>query len=804
MPYFRTLEAWRTACLGAPPVLDTTLVLGVALLLGGLTPLATLPCVAAGAGMLLVAKKKLRLWQQALFIMAFGLGVARAAWTLNDYDSRREIVLAVLTPPDRCAGLVRVVSSPTKMGDRYSFIASARSLECSRGQTVPSGALLRLYAPNGGLARHDEIAVVVSLGVVEIARNPGVDAAQAMAARSGVVASGGVLDAQMADRSRWSWTAWVDRARHASRQRIEETYPPQAIPLARALVLGENDLPPDDAEAFRVSGLSHLLAVSGTHIVIAVLGLVALLEGFLRRIPALVGRFEVGRIAAGAGIPLTWVYAEFAGAGGSVRRAALMTTVALLARVLGRAPHGMRALGLSVLAGALIDPLAAYDLSFGLSAGATTGLMVLSRPLQQRMVATHKLLGFVAAPVAATLSATTLCLPWLMMVSTHISLAGVVLNVVAVPIGEAISLPVCLGHLLLGFWPDAQRGMALLGGGSLLAVRALARFGLACDWLAIPVPRPTAWQLAIGAVFATALAVRGRRERRLSLMLVGAAALLAAECSAIHWAQPRGKLRITFFDVGQGDSMLVAFPNGQSMLIDGGGAVGSPVDPGIRILQPILRAQRRSRVNVLVLTHPHPDHLIGLASIAERVEARELWDNGHGLTQQAGPIYAQLLQTTRRKQMHIRRPPSLCNRRWAFGSAHVRVLGPCPDLDRSANFNNNSLVLQISMGRHRALLVGDAEHEQEQSLLQAGYPVRADILKVGHHGSRSSTSAAFLAAVRPSDAVVSCGVRNRFGHPTPETITTLRWQGVRVWRTDQHGGLVWETDGVSQRLSATK
>jgi competence protein ComEC len=141
------------------------------------------------------------------------------------------------------------------------------------------------------------------------------------------------------------------------------------------------------------------------------------------------------------------------------------------------------------------------------------------------------------------------------------------------------------------------------------------------------------------------------------------------------------------------------------------------------------------------------------------------------------------------------RPPSLCGAKRAFGGASVEVLAPCPEPVPFANPNDNSLVIRISLGDRAALLVGDAERAEEQALLR-GSSVRADFLKVGHHGSATSSSPAFLAAVGAEDAAISCGVRNRFGHPRAVTLRALR-ERMRVHRTDEDGSIVWETDGRS-------
>jgi beta-lactamase superfamily II metal-dependent hydrolase len=216
---------------------------------------------------------------------------------------------------------------------------------------------------------------------------------------------------------------------------------------------------------------------------------------------------------------------------------------------------------------------------------------------------------------------------------------------------------------------------------------------------------------------------------------------------------------------------------------------------------PVLRARRRSHIDVVVLSHPHPDHFGGLLAVMRSVDVGELWDSGQGEASGAGPIYREILEVARRRGVRIRRPDELCGHSHWFGGAEVRVLAPCPSFVPGRGANDNSLVLKVGFGERSLLLTGDAEHLAESELLQR-YPqgLRADVLKVGHHGSRTSSGAELLGAVRPRVATISCGVRNRFGHPVPEIVARLAASGARVLRTDREGAVELETDGTSLKV----
>lgn len=774
---------------------DPWLVACVALLVGQRA--ATHPAAVAAlavAALGLLARRAPR-WALVVAALAAGLGATRATLTLRSADAAREQVRIALGPPSRCEARALVLGSPVKKGDSLRWSARLEGVSCE-GRAVETPIVARLYGGPDDTARGDRLELVVQLAPAQIFKNLVTPDARPTTARSAVTASGSVVWAERIERGHSPGT-WVDRARAHVRARIEATYAGDAAPMARALVLGEEDLAPEDGEAFRKSGLSHLLAVSGTHLVVVVAGVVSALRAALLRVRRLSASFDVGRIAAAFGVALAFIYADFAGASGSALRAAAMMGATLGAQALGRRGEPVRALGLSLLALGVVDPLAAYDLSLLLSAAATAGLIALGGPLTawaEKTLPTRA--RWAAGSLGSTLAATMACAPLTAVISPTLPVAGIAANLLAVPVGEAAALPLCLAHALLGWLPWAERGAAAAASGALVVVRAVARAAASPGWAALRVPPPTEAQgvaLALGVIGALTLRA-SMRKHLLALVLVACG---LAELAARRAGCPRGVLRVTSLDVGQGDSTLVDMPDGRVMLVDGGGFVGSPVDPGRSVILPELRARRRGRIDVAVLSHPHPDHFTGLATALAEVDVGELWDTGQGEDEGAGPVYAAMLAALRARGVPILRPRDLCGLPRRFGEARVEVLAPCPDFARFGNANDNSLVLRISMGRKAALLVGDAEADEERDLLdREGARLAADLLKAGHHGSRTSTTPAFLAAVRPSWVVLSCGVRNRFGHPHPRTLATLSAAAVNVARTDLAGAFEWSTDGV--------
>jgi competence protein ComEC len=797
-------------------VVDPTLVLGLALLAGGLAAVCPWPTSAAVAATLVLARRRASAPVLVFGLCAVALNAVRAGRAVARFDRARTEVRDALGGPARCAARGTVKSSPVSFRSASrsppalvpSFDAELEHVECD-GRALASSFRARLYGGPGDLARGDEIEVVATLAPAQLLRNEDLSDPRPGAARRGVLASGGAEDIRVTRRARGLLSA-VDRFRASSRDRIEATFAPLAAPMARALVIGESDLDDDDNQAFRASGLAHILAVSGTHLVLVVAGAVRMLVGIMRRVAWASERWDVGRLGAACGAAFAWIYADFAGGSGSAVRAAAMLSVALAARALGRPSNGPRAFGLSLVGASLVDPLVGFDFSFLLSVAATGGLMVLQRPLALRLApaplassspptAIRRAWRATAGALATTMSATIGCAPLIAFIAPSLPIGGILANLLAVPVGELVALPLCLGHTLLGFAPLLERGAALVASGSLLVVRAIARGTAHVTWLALPVPPPSAWQSALVWCASVAL-LFGDARRRIGVGFAAASLLVASELLARRRAAPQGELRVTVLDVGQGDASVVDLPDGRAMLVDGGGLVGSPIDVGKAVLAPVLRARRRTSLAVVVLSHPHPDHFGGLASAIADVDVGEFWDTGQGEREGAGPAYAALLASLRARGVPILRPSSLCGRPRSFGGAKVEVLAPCPEPVAFANPNDNSFVIRVTYGQRAALLVGDAERAEEEELVRhERASLRADFLKVGHHGSATSSTASFVAAVGAVDTAISCGVRNRFGHPHPKTLRTLS-ASCRVHRTDRVGSIRWDTDGVAVAL----
>jgi competence protein ComEC len=768
--------------------------------------------VAASAGALvaLVALRRLALLGSgavSIIVAALLLGGLRGRAELREAKASYDRAVAFLPAPTRCFAEGKVCSSPVSRGGSFSADVALDHGECE-GRTLVRPFVARLHGLPIDVVRGDRLEVAVTLAPVHLFRNDGSGDAFVTIARTGVVASGAVESASVVARGT-GFGAVIDRARRSVRRRIEATYHPSVEALGRALVLGEADLDPDDDAAFRTTGLSHLLAVSGTHLALAVLTFAAAARALLLRVRAIAERVVVERWVSAVAVPLAWIYGDFAGGSGSVVRSAAMLTAALTTRALGRRVDTGRAVGVALLAGALVDPLVALDPSFALSLAATIGLMTIGARLGElgelgggRSTATvgmaRRALRPIARGLGATLGATIACIPVLGAISPTLPVIGLVANLLAAPLGELVALPACFVHAAVSWSPPLERGAAAIASGALASVLGIARAGAATG-LVVPVSPLTPWQIAalVGGVPWVWL---GAARAKLVAAFATLTLLVGLERVERTQAAPSGELRVSALDVGQGDALLVDLPDGELMVIDGGGLVGSPVDTGERAVLPALRARRRTSVDIAVLSHPHPDHFTGLATVLESLPVKELWDTGQS-DEDGPPLARRMVARARSRGTTVRRPEELCGAPRRAGGATIEILGPCPGPHLERGANDNSFVLRISFGSRSALLTGDAEREEEADLLLDATRLRADLLKVGHHGSRTSTSEAFLRAVSPEAAFVSAGVRNRFGHPHPSTLGKLDAAGVRTFRTDRGGEWRWSTDGSTIEIA---
>lgn len=586
----------------------------------------------------------------------------------------------------------------------------------------------------------------------------------------------------------------IERARRRFASACSRFLPAREAALLRAIGAGDRSALDDAARrSFARSGLAHILAVSGMHLVVVVFGLWKLARALLLRWEWAAQRIDPGSLAAALCLPWAGIYALATGASPPVLRAALGAAIVLAGALLRRELEPLNGLALAALVLLAAEPAAALDPSFQLSFAAVAGLALWVRPLRGRIPIPPppagswraRLLEPLLQGACATVAASIATAPILAFHFRQLPLLGVPANLAAIPIGSGLTVlataaglaasihPLLAAPLLYAAWPLAW------------ALRAVSDLAAAPRWGALPLGSPG----LVGAAASALLALAAGRVRGVRRMAAAAAAVaclaLPAPLRALA-ARERGGLEVLFLSVGQGDAALLRLPDGSVVLVDCGGAADGGRDPGERDVLPLLRDLGVGHLAAVFVSHPHPDHVLGLGAVLDAIPVDAAFGNGEPGEGDAATAVARLHPT-------VLRPGST----WSMGGVAFEVLGG----DRAGlSGNDASLVLRVRYGRVAFLFPGDVETAGEDAAVRAG-GLAADVVKVPHHGSRTSSSPAFVAAVRPRFAVVSVGAMNRFGFPRPETLERWRASGAEVLRTDQ-GAVRFLSDGKEVRRVA--
>ena len=680
---------------------------------------------------------------------------------------------------------------------RGPVIASARGVGAALD--VATGAELWVWAA-GPLAPGDRIVVTGRVRTAVGVRGPGAPDRRAAARRYEVTAQLVEPRGRAGGLTAWAWR-WAAATQRRWGARLDAAGgPPGGRAALRGIVTGDRGrIEPALDARWRVVGIYHVLSVSGLHLAVIAGLAFALLTRLVGASPW-GGRVHPARWAAPPALVLAIAYTLITGAQLATVRALLVITLVLLGAMLDRPLRLLDALGVAALVLLAWRPLDIHDASFQLSF--TAALTLALRPPAR---AGGGVRGHVVRGVTSSAWVILTTAPLTAYHFQEIAIGGLVGNLVLTPALELLALPLALAGLVVGAGaPALGDPLIALAAWIVEGVDQLARV-LA---LGIPVGRvaiASAATMTAGVALALLLASRARRTR------LDAAAWFAL-CLTWVVAQapaPAGALRVTFLDVGQGDAALVELPGGAVWLIDAGGHasardLAAASAPG-GVITRALAAFGHDHIDLAVLSHPHPDHYLGLAGIA--VPITELWLAAEPAPPPRAPAPPSALPSLRpvlaalaARGTRIGHPPLGLARRHGDGPAAVELVvwGPRYQpadgapvegaADPVRSVNDNSLVLSLHYRGRVIVLPGDLEAEGEDLAVAAGVP-RADVVKVPHHGSPTSSSAAFVAATRPALAVISCGRGNTFGFPSPAVVA--RWQaaGAEVARTDAEGAI---------------
>ncbi len=583
--------------------------------------------------------------------------------------------------------------------------------------------------------------------------------------------------------------------KHALQRVADATLDQRQAAVLGGMLFGARDrLDRAVEDIFAETGVAHVLCVSGLHVgfVLAGMFLLAGALGVPRRAYLLV-------VA-----PVVIFYALMTGLGPAVVRAGIMALLVLTAALLGRERDWPTALALAAGVLLLFNPSSIYEVGFQLSFAATWGILYLGPLLGQVFRVRFALPGWLALPLQITLAAQLATMPLLVYHFNLVSFIAPLANLLLVPLVGVIMLTGFIGCVAgLIFLPAGELFNAGTGAlidfflalaGLLNRIPGGAAYAATPPWPAVP--------LWFAGLVLTAEIARGRyKPPDFCRGKIGpaAAGFLLMLVLIWPWGGTGGRMQVHFLDVGQGDSILVRFPGGGTMLVDTGGRPGEPDEvraTGDAVVVPYLRSLGINRLNALVVTHPDADHAGGVPAVLEKLKVDAMVITG-------APGYDEYIAQAESLRVPVYRAGA--------GQAlqldervDVLVLAPGRgDAAAGLSSNDASLVLRLDYRASSFLLTGDIEQHAQRLLLAGGADLQSDVFKVPHHGSRFFEPR-FFSAVAPDLAVIQVGEHNWFGHPAAEVVEALTSAGARVLRTDRDGAVLVGTDGENISVQTAK
>lgn len=797
------------------PLITLTLAFIAGVLLAHLAPYLPLTtalavtalAIAAGAGFLLKHFAARSVLLSAAGVAVGGVLAMAALSALPAGD---------LVPPDAPAGPPRnisgtIVSPLERVPGRVSFLLRLHAVD---GRQAAGIVRVLLPTDEPAVGQGDRIQVAGKLVPPRGLRNPGGFDYASYLRRQGVQALIIVRrgTAPRVDARGTGVLRTIQDWREEIRRNLLRDLAGEGSAVLQSVVLGEEGGLSDDLrDRFQAAGVTHILSISGSH-----LGLVALLCFWAVRQALLLlperwyhlftVRIDPRKAAALLTVVPVTFYALLAGGEVATLRSLVMILAGLLALLLDREHDLPTALALSAIVLLAWHPAALLDLSFQLSYLSVLAILfvvdaarLLPPPGERWQARLRRSAGLLFCVSCATAVATA---PLVAFHFNRLSPIGIFSNMLVVPYAGLVVVPLGLLSGIASLGADSLP-LAWLNQASADAFVSLVSWFAEAPAAAVFVPAPGLLTGAGFAALALSLALRARawlgaryrpleypaRPPRAALVgIILSAALLAA--AALLPLIRTAEDRITFLDVGQGDSALVETADGGRIVIDGGGTPGNRFDVGRRVVAPLLLNRGIRTIDLVVLSHPHPDHMNGITSLLRMCTVRELWISGLDTGLEG---YRELGSAARARGTSLRAVSA--GDRAVIGSAILQVLHPpagYSGMSRKAFAaeNDRSLAIHLQVSGRSFLFPGDIHADAERTLLRQMPAGPVDIVKVPHHGSRTSSSAVFVSSLQPAAAVISVGAGNPYRHPAPEVIDRYRKQGTRVYRTDRDGAVL--------------
>jgi len=711
-----------------------------------------------------------------------------------DFKSRK---LEPGTPDESVTVFGTIDTEPIRRGSKASFIVRTDSIFRVRSiEKEPRSVMAAIRLNKGeifleGMEYGKKVELIGILEPFPFQRNPGeFDYGKYLALNDiqGVISVNGLQGVRMNELHKNNiFRTWIYSAQHSLYRIIDSLHAPQHSGFLKGIIFGyRGDIPPDVKQSFIDSGTIHILAVSGSNVAFVAFIFFSLF-GFFR-----ISR----RTIAGAAIFGLVVYMLLTGSSPSVVRATIMIIILLCGVLFERKVDIYNSIGTAAIILLMWNTNTLFDIGFQLSFSAVISIVFFYPRLAslisfvpgrlKKIKAVDAGLKLFAVSLAAQLGT----IPFTAYYFSRVSIISLVANIPVVPIS---GINTFIGAAEIMIYPISSFISKLYAAANDFLVWFLLEF--VKQAASVPFASIETWNFpalsAIGyfiLLFCTFNVNIPRIRVWTFIFFLVAGNIFIYE---YIWNSFPAKLVATVIDIGQGDAVLLEFPNGKRMLVDTGPS-SQQFDAGVRTILPLLKHKGIGKLDYLLITHPHSDHIGGALSIIKSIKVDTL-------------VMAELYSENRlvRDVMQIARERNVGMKAAFAGSriqidtnARVYLLWPAKDKCTGMNANNSSVVLKVHYGKSSLLLAGDAENDAEQNMIRRYNAfLSSGILKVGHHGSITSAGEEFLNIVHPQKAIISVGNHNQFRHPSPFTINRLMSHAVEIERTDKSGAIIFDNDG---------
>ena len=553
------------------------------------------------------------------------------------------------------------------------------------------------------------------------------------------------------------------------KQNLKKLLPKQEAELEQGILLGDtSDIESDIKDDFRKCNLSHMLAVSGAHLSYLVLGINTVLSkksfGIRRR-----------KILS---IIFILIFMVIVNMSPSVVRAGISTIITIFATLIYRKQDTYTTISIALLLTLLNNPFAIFDVGLQLSYLATLSIIVFYSKFTQKQF-NNKVKKYLYESAMLTFSANILILPITIYEFNTIPINSIISNLLA---GPLLGICIILGMFMVILSAVCFSVSKLIA----FPLQIILKILIKIIELISKIPFgnytvKTPWFIVVFLTYVI-IATLIYNKKKITKILTMITLIIFIAMQVFAFVNIEGKLKIYFIDVGQGDSMLVKTIKGKNILIDGGGSKDPDYDIGEKILVPYLLDRRIKTLDYVIISHFDEDHATGVAQILGKIDVSSII-----LTRQLeeNDIYRHILSIAKEKKIkliYVKEGDVL-----KIGGIKISIIHPENKLMINNPMNNNSIVCKVEYNSFSMLLTGDIEMEAEELILRKNINLKADVLKVAHHGSKTSTTGEFLKAINPKVALIGVGKNNNFGHPSNEVIQRLKENGTRIYRTDENG-----------------